>query len=174
MRRLSHRRTPLSLALVALGLLALVVPVGAQVLYGSLVGNVTDTSGANVPGAAVTLINTGTNLARETTTNAEGGYRFVNVQPGTYKVRVVLTGFKEYVKDGVPINSTTVTRVDVPLEVGGLTEAVTVQSEVSVLQTDTADVHTQLKGKEITSLPLGAYRNYQELLNLVPGATPAG
>ncbi|HXY39151.1 MAG TPA: carboxypeptidase-like regulatory domain-containing protein, partial [Vicinamibacteria bacterium] len=173
MRRLSHRRTPLSLALVAVGLLALVVPAGAQVLYGTVVGNVTDTSGGNVPGATVTLINTGTNLARETTTNPEGVYRFVNVQPGTYKVRVVLQGFKEYVKDGVPVNSTTVTRVDIPLEVGGLTEAVTVQSEASILQTDTGDVHTQLQGKEITSLPLGNYRNYQSLVNLMPGATPA-
>jgi len=114
------------------------------------------------------------NLAREATTNAEGTYRFVNVQPGTYKVRVSLTGFKEYVKDAVPVASTTVTRIDVPLEVGALTETITVQSETSLLQTDTGDVHAQLGSKEITSLPLGSYRNYQSLVNLVPGATPAG
>jgi hypothetical protein len=163
-----------SLVLAALGLLALAAPAGAQILYGTLVGNVADTSGAVVPGATVTLINTSTNLARETTTNPEGVYRFVNVQPGTYRVRVSLTGFKEYVKDAVPVAAATVSRVDVTLEVGALTEVVNVQSEVSLLQTDTGDVHSQLKSKEIESLPLGNYRNYQSLLNLVPGTTPAG
>jgi len=170
-----RRRTRLSLfALAIVGCLAIAVPAGAQILYGTLVGNVADSTGAAVPGATVTLINTNTNLAREATSGAEGTYRFVNVQPGTYKVRVVLSGFKEYVRDGVPISSTTVTRVDVALQVGALTESVTVQSEVALLQTDTGDVHSQLKGKEIVSLPLGNYRNYQSLVNLVPGATPAG
>jgi hypothetical protein len=167
-------RLPLLAILAAAGLWALAGPSDAQILYGSVVGNVTDTSQAAVPGATVTLINTNTNLAREATTNAEGTYRFVNVQPGSYKVRVSLTGFKEYVEDAVPVASTTVTRVDVALEVGALTETITVQSETSLLQTDTGDVHAQLTSKEITSLPLGSYRNYQSLVNLVPGATPAG
>ena len=172
MRRLRNRSI-LSLAWLFAALVVLALPAGAQVLYGTLVGNVTDSSGGAVPGATVTLINTATNLAREATTNAEGVYRFVNVQPGSYKVRVVLSGFKEYVRDGVPISSTTVTRVDVALEVGALTESITVQSETSLLQTDTGDVHSQLNGKEVTTLPLGNYRNYQSLVNLVPGATPA-
>jgi hypothetical protein len=161
------------LALAALAIVAMAGLADAQILYGTLVGNVADSQGAAVPGATVTLINADTNLAREATTNAEGVYRFVNVQPGTYKVRVTLAGFKEYVKDAVPVTSTTVTRVDVGLEVGALTETVNVQSEVSILQTDTGDVHAQLKSKEIESLPLGNYRNYQSLLNLVPGTTPA-
>ena len=170
-----RRSTGLALlAVLVAALLALAGPSDAQILYGSVVGNVADSSGAAVPGATVTLINTNTNLARETTTGPEGIYRFVNVQPGTYKVRVSLTGFKEYVKDAVPVASTTVTRVDVALEVGALTETITVQSETSLLQTDTGDVHSQLTSKEITSLPLGSYRNYQSLVNLVPGATPAG
>jgi Carboxypeptidase regulatory-like domain/TonB dependent receptor-like, beta-barrel len=167
-------RLPLVTILAAVALLALTGPSDAQILYGSVVGNVTDTSQAGVPGATVTLINMDTNLAREANTSADGTYRFVNVQPGAYKVRVVLTGFKEYVKDAVPVASTTVTRIDVALEVGALTENVTVQSEVSLLQTDTGDVHSQLRSKEIESLPLGNYRNYQSLLNLVPGTTPAG
>jgi hypothetical protein len=175
MRYLACRRPiGLALAVSVAALLALAVPVGAQVLYGTLVGNVTDPSGAAVPGATVTLINPATNLARETTTNAEGVYRFVNVQPATYNVRVSLPGFKEYVKEGVPVAATTVSRVDVTLEVGAITESVNVQSEVSVLQTDTGDVHSELRAKEIENLPMGNYRNYQSLVNLVPGATPAG
>ena len=79
-------RIPLLVILVAAGVWALAGPSDAQILYGSVVGNVTDSSRAGVPGATVTLINTATNLAREATTTADGTYRFVNVQPGTYKV----------------------------------------------------------------------------------------
>ncbi len=146
----------------------------AQVLYGSIVGNVTDNTKAAVPGAAVTIIHKETNLAREGTTTSDGTYRFVNVQPGTYTVRVTLTGFKESVKENVPVSANAVSRVDVGLEVGQLTEAITVQSEQKLLQTDSGSVTAELKAKEIASLPLGNYRNYQTLLNLVPGTTPAG
>ena len=64
-------------------------------------------------------------------------------------------------------------RVDVTLEVGTITETVTVASDAKLLQTDKADLHTELKAKEIVNLPLNQYRNYQTLINLVPGATPA-
>jgi hypothetical protein len=143
----------------------------AQVLYGSLVGRVSDTSGAVVPGAEVIAIHQATNLARETTTQADGTYRFVNLPPGPHTVRVVLAGFKEHVQTDVPILAGAVTREDVTLEVGALTEVITVRSEQAVLQTDTGDLHAKLESEEITSLPLGNYRSYQTLLNLVPGTS---
>src|SRR5512139_2026030 len=161
------------LAILAVVLLA-AAPTNAQVLYGSIVGNVVDPTHAAVPGATVTIINAGTNLARETTTRADGSYTFVNVIPGNYRVRVVLAGFKEYVKEGVPISTNAVARVDVTLEVGAMTEVVNVQSETTLLQTDSGSVQSELKAAAVENLPLGNYRNYQELLNLVPGTTPAG
>jgi len=92
----SRTRLALSLVAAALVIAALLpVPARAQVLYGSIVGNVTDTTKAAVPGATVTIIHKETNLAREATTTADGAYRFVNVQPGTYTIRVALAGFKE-------------------------------------------------------------------------------
>jgi hypothetical protein len=169
--RRSARLVPLAMALLV-G--ALAGRSDAQVLYGSIVGNVADSSKAAVPGAAVTIVHKETNLARESVTRSDGSYSFVNVQPGTYTVRVVLAGFKESVKESVPVSANAVTRVDVGLEVGQLNEAVTVQSERTLLQTDSGSVTAELKSKEITNLPLGNYRNYQSLLNLVPGATPAG
>ncbi len=170
-------RRPARLRLLAALALALLVPAGrsdAQVLYGSVVGNVSDNTKAAVPGATVTLINKATNLAREGTSRSDGTYSFVNVPPGTYTVRVVLAGFKESLRENVPISANTVSRVDVSLEVGQLSEAVTVQSEQKLLQTDSGSLSAELKSKEVTSLPLGSYRNYQSLLNLVPGTTPAG
>src|SRR5438046_2771767 len=90
----------------------------AQVLYGTIVGNVNDTSGAGVPGAAVTIIHKETNLSRQTLTNDTGVYNFPNAHTGTYTVRVALRGFKEFVKTDVQVTVNTITRVDAALEVG--------------------------------------------------------
>jgi Carboxypeptidase regulatory-like domain/TonB dependent receptor len=163
----------------ALGILAVVAATGgparldAQVLYGSLVGTVTDDSGAAVPGATVTATNKETNYVRTAVSGDTGTYSFTNVQAGTYDVKVTLQGFKEFVKTDVPVSVNEVARVDVQLAVGALSETVTVASEAQLLQTDKADTHTELKSDTITQLPLQQNRNYQTLINLVPGATPA-
>jgi hypothetical protein len=146
----------------------------AQVLYGGVVGNVEDGSGAALPGATVTLVNKGTGLVQTTVTSETGTYTFTNVQAGIYDLKVSLQGFKEFVKADVPVTVNTISRVDSRLELGNLTETVTVQSETALLQTDKADTHTELKSETITELPLAQNRNYQSLINLVPGATPAG
>ena len=104
MRCLNGRRTGLLLATLVVAILALAGPADAQVLYGSIVGNVTDSSQAATPGATVTLLNEATNLARETTAGADGGYAFANLPEGMYTVRVSLQGFKEYVTEQVPVS----------------------------------------------------------------------
>jgi hypothetical protein len=153
--------------------LALVaVPAHAQILYGSITGLVKDSQGAAVPGATVTIVNKETNLTRDTTTNAEGVYNLTNVLPGPYDVKVSLPGFKEAVRTNVPVTISQISRVDMTLEIGALTESITVASEAQLLQTDKADVHTELKSAELTSMPLNRFRNYQALMNLVPGTTP--
>jgi outer membrane receptor protein involved in Fe transport len=162
----------------ALGMLAVAAAAGgparldAQVLYGSLVGTVTDTSGASVPGATVTATSKETNLARTTVTGDTGTYSFTNVLPGSYDVKVSLQGFKESVRTDVPVSVNEVARVDVQLAVGALTETVTVASDSQLLQTDKADTHTEIRSAAIAQLPLQQNRNYQTLINLVPGATP--
>jgi hypothetical protein len=146
----------------------------AQVLYGSIVGNVKDAQGATIPAASVTITNKETNLKRETVSNENGEYTIPNIVPGQYDVAISLTGFREARQTGVPVTAGQISRVDVRLEIGALSETVTVASDAQLLQTDKADLHTELKSKEITNLPLNQYRNYQSLINLVPGATPAG
>ncbi|PYV01041.1 MAG: hypothetical protein DMG10_18935 [Acidobacteria bacterium] len=126
-------------------------PGAAQVLYGTIVGNVTDASGAAVPGATVTITNKLTNVSRETITNEVGAYTLSNVLAGTYTVKVTLTGFKESTKTDVLVTLNNVTRVDAPLEVGTVSETITVAGEATPLQTDKTDVHKELTTKEVTA-----------------------
>ena len=145
----------------------------AQALYGSIVGNVTDAQGATVPGVTLTATNTGTALKVEAVTDGDGAYTFRNLLPGTYDVKAALTGFREHKQTGITVAAGNPVRINLALEVGALTETVHVAADTTLLQTDKADLSTQLSSKEITDLPLNQYRNYQALLNLVPGATPA-
>ena len=172
-----NRKTRWSVALLGMCLVlafAMVVQdVNAQSLYGTLTGSVRDTSGGAIPGVEVTAVNATTNLSETSITNDVGNYTLPNLPNGTYTLRAVLTGFREAVTEGVTVNAGTVVRQNIVLQVGQITETVTVSSAATVLKTDSADVSSQLETREITDLPLNAYRNYQALINLVPGATPA-
>lgn len=164
-----------SLWQIAIGVMVIVLaaaPAAGQTLYGGVVGSVRDAQGAVVPGATVTLVNTGTNLTRDTVTDTQGAYSFVNVLAGQFDVKVALQGFREAVRSGVPVTAGQISRVDMALEVGALNETITVRSEAELLQTDAADVRTELKSDEITNLPLNRFRNYQALSILVPGSLP--
>jgi hypothetical protein len=148
--------------------------VAAQALYGTVAGTVVDDSGAAIPGATVTVINQGTGLEVSGVTDESGAYAIRNLQPGTYTVKATLQGFKEYVQTGLPVNQNETSNVQAKLEVGALTESVTVTTEAALLKTDKADVSVNLKPADVVNLPLNQYRNYQGLMNLVPGATPVG
>ncbi len=144
----------------------------AQVLYGSLTGIVHDAAGAVVPAASVKVVNTGTAQEFALQTNEVGSYTFSNLPPGTYDLTVNASGFRALARRGIAITVNIVRREDVTLELGQVTETVTVQAGQVTLQTDKADVHTELGSREVVNLPLPRYRNYQSLINLVPGATP--
>ena len=96
----------------------------------------------------------------------------INVPPGSYDVKISLQGFREGVRSNVPVTIGQISRIDMALEVGTVSETVTVASEAQLLQTDKADVSTELKSAELTAMPLNRFRNYQALMNLVPGTTP--
>lgn len=157
-------------ALLATGLMAGVA--SAQVLYGSIVGNVTDPQGAALPGVSVTITNTGTGLKLDAVTDETGSYVFRNLLPGTYDLTLSAKGFKEMRQAGVIVTAGNPKRVDVALEIGAAQETVTVAADAATLKTEKADLSTEINSKQVLSLPLNQYRNYQTLLNLVPGATP--
>ncbi len=148
-------------------------PVSAQVLYGSLVGTVSDGTGAVVPGAGVNAVNTATGIELNTQTGGDGQYTIINVQPGTYDVSVISEGFRTHTQEGVAVTANAVARLDVELVLGQVTEVVTVEAAAARLQTEKADTRAEITQTQVTSLPLPNFRNFQSLINLVPGATPA-
>lgn len=173
MLRSSVRVCPSAFVLALnLAVLAAPEPVGAQVLYGSIVGNVADGTGGAVPGAAVTITHDGTKATRETVTDASGRYQFPTIQTGTYTVTVALSGFQTSSRTAVPVTLNSVTRIDMTLKVGQLSESVTVSAAAEGLQTDRAEVRSELRSHELQDLPVPIGRNYQQLFATLPGFSP--
>jgi len=145
----------------------------AQVLYGSITGTVTDPSGAAVSGARVEALNIGTGVTQAATTNESGIYRYVVLQPGTYKVTISAPGFATQVTENVSVVVNNVVRVDAALKIAPQQQALTVTAEAPLLQTDKADVHTELTSKHLDSLPINSSqgRSFQALYRLVPGTS---
>ena len=146
--------------------------VDAQVRYGSIVVQVTDQSGGAVPGADVTVTQTVTGLTRNAVSNDVGLATLATLPPGAYSVKVSLSGFKEFVTAGVNVSEDSVVRVGSVLEVGQLTDTVTVSAGIAVLQTDRADVRTEIPAEQLENLPVPVGRNYQNLFVTVPGISP--
>ena len=149
-------------------------PARPQLLQGTIDGNVTDPSQAAIAGATVTATNQDTGFARDTLTNSSGGYSLPTLPPGTYTIKVVAPGFQTYTQTGAIVAINNVTRVDVTLTVGQVSESLTVAAQAATLQTDRADVRTDMTAQALNSLPVPLGRNYQMLLPaMVPGvATP--
>jgi hypothetical protein len=166
-----QRLAVLLIALLTVGLAA--QSANAQVLYGSLVGNVTDQNGAVVAGATVTATNKETGLVREATSNEDGEYSILNLLPGVYDVKVTRQGFSTFTQTDQVITANNAARVDVGMKIGNVNDVVSVAADATVLQTESASVKSEISAKEIQALPINNYRNYQSLLNLVPGTTPA-
>jgi hypothetical protein len=157
---------------LAVAILVRPTTAGAQALYGGVTGMVADDTGAAVPGASVSITNEATGLELTTVTDSTGTYTIRNVMGGAYTLRATLQGFKEFVQTGIPISAGSIVRINGRLEIGALSESVTVTTEATVLKTDKADVSVDLKPADVLNLPSNQYRNYQYLMNLVPGATP--
>src|SRR5262249_41846932 len=120
-----------------------------------------------------TATNAATNQSYSDTTDAAGRYNITNVLAGTYSLKVTAQGFRTLVQSDVVVTINTVTRQDLKLQVGQVSEQVTVEAQAVQLQTDKSDVHTEIGAHAIENLPLTRYRNYQQLINLTPGTTPA-
>ncbi len=144
----------------------------AQILYGSVVGNVKDPSDAAVAGATVTITNRATNQIRHTVTNELGGYNFPTVQAGRYELKVTKEGFRAFTQSEVIVTINSVTRSDVTLQVGAVAETITVTGASAALQTDRSEVRAEMTSETFQNLPVPLGRNYQQLLRTLPGFRP--
>jgi len=147
-------------------------PASAQVLYGSIVGNVVDQNGSAIPGAAVIATNQNTGVAASTTTNGVGEYNFVTLQAGTFTIKVAVAGFKTFERRDLVVEANNITRTDVKLQVGSMEQSVTVSGEAPVLQTDRAETRANVTSVELENLPVPLGRNYQQLYRTLPGVAP--
>ena len=145
---------------------------GAQTLYGSLVGNVTDPSGAAVPGATITVTQRQTQLTRTVTADPSGGYKVATLSAGTYDIKISASGFRTFEKTGVTVDINSVERVDAVLELGAMTQTVEVNATAHLLQTETPDVHHDLTATTIENVPMPPGNNFEELFRAMPGFNP--
>ncbi len=159
----------------ALAVACISVPVSgmAQAVSGTLLGTVNDSTGAVVPNAQVTIKAVDTGQVQTFQTNESGNYLVPGLAPGRYTVTIEAQGFKRETHENIDLASNSSMRIDASLATGSVTEQITISTAPPVLQTDRADISTKLERQAVADLPLGTNRNFQSLLNLVPGTQPA-
>ncbi|MBV8514264.1 MAG: carboxypeptidase regulatory-like domain-containing protein, partial [Acidobacteria bacterium] len=153
--------------------LALAAEGWGQNVYGTIAGTVTDTSGAAISGAALTLTNLDNAEKRNIETDTSGNYAFVNIAPGHYKLEAEKAGFKKFVRESILVQIESGLKVDVALQVGSQTDTVEVTSEVPLLQPETQSLGQVVEQRSVTELPLNG-RNPLALVALTPGVVPQG
>lgn len=166
-----HSRLPVWAVLALSIILVSSQNAGAQVLFGSVVGNVVDASGSVVPGAAVKITETSTNDVFNTQTNDSGIYSVSTLPAGVYSVEITKPGFRTFVTTNIVVNQNNVVRVDASLQVGAQVEKVEVTAEAAALQTDRADIHSEVSTQQLENLPQ-PNRTWENLIELTPGSTP--
>jgi len=146
---------------------------GSSLLWGqantaSIRGLVTDPSGAVVPGAHVTLVNTRTGVQTVTATNPAGEYLFEFLSPGAYTVEVRAAGFKTFTRENITLELARQLRIDVPVEPGQVTESINVAAQAPLVDTENGALGTTVQNQMVTALPL-LTRNPQALALLGAG-----
>ncbi len=145
----------------------------AQNIFGTIVGTVSDPSGAVLPGASVTVTNLGTGAKRTVTTDGQGSYSILSLTRGTYRIDIDDHGFKHFSRSPINVAVDEQVRVDVKMEVGSLNQQVVVNAAPPVMQTESAGLGQVIQGQAITTLPLNG-RNVLNLIALAPGVVPQG
>ena len=144
------------------------LPLAAQITTTVIYGTVTDSTGAVVPGAKVTAVNSDTNLSRSAESNTQGEYRIELLPIGHYEVQVDANGFQKYVQKGIVLTLDQVALVNATLQVGNVNETVSVTAAPPMINTSNATLGRTVGNAEITTLPI-VNRNVYTLLSLTPG-----
>jgi outer membrane receptor protein involved in Fe transport len=159
-------------------LLALLVAISGvrahgQTTFGSVLGVVTDASGASIPSATVSLTNVGTDDKRTALTDGGGNYQFPNLQPGMYSVDFEKTGFNHLKRESVTVVVQAAVRIDAKLKIGDVSQTVTIDTVSPIIETQPGSLGQLIEGKQVQETPLNG-RNVFNLLTLAPGVVPQG
>ncbi|HEX2712001.1 MAG TPA: carboxypeptidase regulatory-like domain-containing protein, partial [Candidatus Acidoferrales bacterium] len=172
-KRDANRQVACIFVSFVLGLL-FCIPIGvsAQKYSGTIRGLVTDASKASVPGAEITVTNVGTRATATAKTNDQGEYVVPDLPPGVYEVRVKKGSFKEVVIKDVELHVASTAEVNAQLQIGAVTEIVSVEAAATVVQveTSTGAVGNVVEGNEVRELPLNG-RSFAQLTQLMPGVS---
>jgi hypothetical protein len=158
--------------LCAIVCLLITASLHAQTTNGSIQGSVFDPSGASVAGATVTVQDLATGLAVSTKTTDAGLYSVPNLPPGTYKVTAEAQGMKKYEQTGVTVQIASTTSLDITMQLGEVSQTITVSANASQLEATTSDVGATVSQQFVAELPLevsGTPRNPVQFITLVPG-----
>ncbi len=147
--------------------------------FGGIAGTVTDTTGAIIPGAKIVAKNVASGTTLDTTTSSAGTYKFPSVPIGTYDVTVSAPGFKQTVRTGLIVQVASLAPLNVSLEVGGVSQTVTVAANAQALETESSDIGNVVTQKQVIDLPLGlggvgATRSPEAFVFLAPGTVGPG
>lgn len=159
--------------MLLLAALVAAIPLSAQEVRASLAGVVSDPAGAAVPGVTVVLTSVERNVSTTTETNEQGAYLFPFVVSGKYTLTVERAGFKKYVRADIILEAQDKARADVSLQVGDMTQSVSVQADVSQLQTETASRSQIISNQLIANLPTQG-RNPFQIAWAMPGVVKTG
>src|SRR5262249_46104007 len=151
-----------------LGLLWIPVPLSAQAVYGSIIGTVTDSTGAVVPKAKITVTNTRKGTSDSLTSNPDGNYSVQHLIPDVYTMKVEAPSFATAEVQDIRVSADSAARVDIQLKPQSASQEVVVTTEAPLLKTDRADVATIFDQKQITELPI-LNRNFTQFLLQTPG-----
>lgn len=168
-----HWKTLIRMFLTAAFALELVVAALAQTERGTIRGTVQDSSGAFMAGVKVTAVNVATGVAWESPSTGGGLYNIPNLPPGTYRVTAEMKGFKQLIENNVVVAVAAVVGLDLKMEVGAVTENITVTAAPAPLQTENTERALTLSERSYTDLPLsaGGMRSPENFFLLSPGAT---
>ena len=161
-----HSCVPLCLSLILS--IATASVAAAQIGGGALAGSVVDQADAAVPGATLTITSVATNLSRTTVTGRQGTYVFTGLPPGEYRVRAEVSGFRPLTHEGIQLTTGETVRLILQLELGAVTEAVTVTGNAPLLRTESSGLGHVIDNRKVLDLPLNG-RSFITLASLAPG-----
>ena len=169
LQRQGHGTAAASASVIVLALLLLTpTRLLAQAVTGTILGTVTDNTGAVMPGVTVTVTQVETGRSRVYVTDNSGEYTAPSIPTGTYRVNAELQGFKAVALEGIRVSVDQRVRIDVQLEVGAMTETVEIIATTPLVQSSSSDLSTTVEEEQIKALPLNG-RNFVSLTRTVPG-----